>query len=555
MSLDWKGIQTLKKKTVRTIVMTVSVVYMVLIFAGLCMYTFSKFNEILSHEVEQKLNYKVELTSTKLNSRLSNDFQKSLAEMSEEDAGYYFVIDKAGRYVASQNPKHDIGKAIFDEPDIQLQKVGQVIAQSTGTSGTEDSKNVYAFTRIGDTDYKLVLVMSVEQILEPMMNNQYLIIGGFVIALIIFIVLLFIILTRLIVRPLRRINEHVMELVEHGGDLTKKLDMKRNDEIGMLAYSMNQFLDNIRAIVGNVTSQANHLNENAEILQVSAEQTNETSKQITTIITDMAVRSTEQADHVRQVLTMMERTGEISEEIMQETVKTVSDSNHLIKAVQTGQRANRASVDHLETMVSSIERSTETIAQLNSRSSQIGEIINVISELASQTNLLALNAAIEAARAGEQGKGFAVVAGEIRKLAEGSERAAEQIAELVGAIQADTNAAVKTMESSQQVVNQQNDLVLQGQQSLEEIFQKVDLTTQSTLRIQGIFGELSTMSHQSLKALVQSSQLIDQSASSSQEVAASTEEQLATIDEMTTKLRELSELSVFLKLEVGIFTI
>lgn len=545
----------MKKKTVRTIVMTVAVVYMVLIFAGLCMYTFSKFNEILRHEVEQKLNYKVELTSTKLSSRLSNDFKESLAEMKEGGDGYYFVIDKDGRYLASQNPKHVIGKAISDEPDIQLQKVGQVIAQSTGTSGTEDSNNVYAFARIGDTDYKLVLVMPVEQILEPMMDNQYLIIGGFIIALIIFIVLLFIILTRFIVRPLRRINEHVMELVEHGGDLTKKLDMKRNDEIGMLAYSLNQFLDNIRTIVGNVTSQAIHLNENAGLLQVSAEQTNETSKQITTIITDMAERSTEQAEHVRQVLTMMERTGEISEEIKQETVKTVHDSNHLINAVQTGQGANRASVDHLETMVSSIERSTETIAQLSSRSSQIGEIITVISELASQTNLLALNAAIEAARAGEQGKGFAVVAGEIRKLAEGSERAAEQITELVRAIQADTNVAVRTMESSQQVVNLQNELVLQGQRSLEEIVQKVDLTTQSTLRIQGIFGELSTMSHQSLKALVQSSQLIDQSASSSQEVAASTEEQLATIDEMTTKLRELSELSVFLKLEVGMFTI
>jgi len=535
--------------------MTVTVAYMVLIFAGLCIYTFSKFNEILSHEVEQKLNYKVELTSTKLNSRLSDDFEKNLAGMKEEGAGYYFVIDKAGRYVASQNPKHVIGKAISDEPDIQLQKVGQVIAQSTGTSGTEDSKNVYAFTRIGDTDYSLVLVMPVEQILEPMMDNSYLIMSGFVIALIIFIILLFIILTRLIVQPLRRINEHVMELVEHGGDLTKKLDMKRNDEIGMLAYSMNQFLDNIRAIVGNVTSQANHLNENAGILLVSAEQTNETSKQITTIITDMAVRSTEQAEHVRQVLTMMERTGEISEEIMQETVKTVHDSKHLIKAVQTGQRANQASVDHLEAMVSSIERSTETIAQLNSRSSQIGEIITVISELASQTNLLALNAAIEAARAGEQGNGFAVVAGEIRKLAEGSERAAEQITKLVGAIQADTNAAVKTMESSQQVVNLQNELVLQGQQSLEEIVQKVDLTTESALRIQGIFGELSIMSDQSLKALVQSSQLIDQSASSSQEVAASTEEQLATIDEMTTKLSELSELSLWLKREVEMFTI
>lgn len=121
MSLDWKGNPTLKKKTVRTIVMTVAVVYMVLIFAGLCMYTFSEFNEILSHEVEQKLNYKVELTSTKLNSRFSNDFEKSLAGM-REDAGYYFVIDKAGRYVASQNPKHVIGKAISDEPDIQLQR-------------------------------------------------------------------------------------------------------------------------------------------------------------------------------------------------------------------------------------------------------------------------------------------------------------------------------------------------------------------------------------------------------------------------------------------------
>lgn len=414
---------------------------------------------------------------------------------------------------------------------------------------------MYAFAMIGDTGYKLVLAMPLKQVLDPMMDNLYLILGGFIVAMVIFIVLLFKILTRNVVRPLRMINKHVAGLVEHGGDLTQKLEMKRNDEIGMLAYSINQFLSNLRAIVGNVITDANHLNENAGLLQVAAEQTNESSKQVTTIIADMADRSTQQAEHVRQVLTMMERTGEISEEIKLETVKTVRDSHHLIEAVQTGQSANRASVDNLEEMVSSIQRSTETIVKLNSRSNEIGEIITVISELSSQTNLLALNATIEAARAGEQGKGFAVVAGEIRKLAEGSGRAAEQITELIRRIQSETKAAVKTMEASQRVVIVQNDLVIQGQESLEVIVQKVDLTAESTLRIQNIFGELSTLSHESLEALMQSSKLIDESASASQEVAASTEEQLASVDEMTTKLRELSELSVLLKREVGIFTI
>ncbi|NEW05969.1 methyl-accepting chemotaxis protein [Paenibacillus sp. SYP-B3998] len=554
------------KRTIRTIVMTVAVVYMMFIFASLCKFTLSNFNEIIKNEVEQKLNYKVELTSTKLNNLIfkssdtnqalkSKEVKEVLTKMKGSGEEHYFILDKEGRFAASENPKFIVGKAMSEESDRQLSKIGQVIASTEGTNGMGDSENVYAFTSIGDTGYKLVLSMPLNQIYNPMMENLYLIIGGFVFAMAIFAVLLFIILTRYVVRPLRTINKHVMELVEQGGDLTQKLNMKRQDEIGMLAYSINQFLDNLRGIVGNVMNGANHVNENTSLLQAAAEQMDESSKQVTTIIADMADRSTQQAEHVRQVLTMMERTEEISAEVKRETEKTVGDSQHLLQAVQTGQSANRASVDNLEEMVSSIRRSTETIGELNYRSNEIGEIITVISELASQTNLLALNAAIEAARAGEHGAGFAVVAGEVRKLAEGSGRAAEQITELIRKIQAETNAAVKLMEANQRVVILQNDLVMQGQESLEMIVMKVDLTVESTLRIQHIFNELSTTSQESMEALMQSSKLIDESASASQEVVASTEEQHATVDEMISKLKELSNVSLLLKREVGKFTI
>jgi methyl-accepting chemotaxis protein len=252
---------------------------------------------------------------------------------------------------------------------------------------------------------------------------------------------------------------------------------------------------------------------------------------------------------------MMERTGEISAEVKLETEQTVRDSHHLVEAVQSGQLANRASVDNLQSMVNSIQHATETIGNLSSRSHENGEIITVISDLANQTNLLALNASIEAARAGEHGAGFAVVAGEVRKLAEGSEMAAKQITELIHTIQAETSAAVKTMEANQRIVTLQNDLVMKGQESLEWIVEKVDLTVESTRRIQHIFNEFSSMSSVSLDALTQSSKLIDESASASQEVAASTEEQLAIVDEMATKLKELSEVSALLKREVGKFTI
>jgi methyl-accepting chemotaxis protein len=183
---------------------------------------------------------------------------------------------------------------------------------------------------------------------------------------------------------------------------------------------------------------------------------------------------------------------------------------------------------------------TDTIGQLAAKSDQIGAIVQTITGIAEQTNLLALNAAIEAARAGEQGKGFAVVAEEVRKLAEDSQHAAGEIAELIQSMQSETDRAVTVVQhgaeqtaSGAATVEQTREAFLRIGESVQDISDRIEQIATAASEVAA--GALSMQEHMTEVAAV-----AEESSASTEEVSASTEQTSASTQEIADSAQRLA---------------
>ncbi|GIF01953.1 methyl-accepting chemotaxis protein [Paractinoplanes rishiriensis] len=239
--------------------------------------------------------------------------------------------------------------------------------------------------------------------------------------------------TRSITRPLAEAGE-VMSAVA-GGDLTRRLDVQTQDEVGRMSASMNSALDSVGAVLQRLAASSATLGAASD--RIGA---------LSTELAGGAQRSSAQAE------TVAAAAGEVSRSV--QTVAAGAEEMG-VSIREIAQNASQAA-NVAGQAVTVTRTTTETVSRLGTSSQEIGDVIKVITSIAEQTNLLALNATIESARAGEAGKGFAVVAGEVKDLAQETARATEDISRRVQAIQADTAGAVSAIQEVSRIIAQIN---------------------------------------------------------------------------------------------------
>jgi methyl-accepting chemotaxis protein len=212
-------------------------------------------------------------------------------------------------------------------------------------------------------------------------------------------------------------------------------------------------------------------------------------------------------------------------------------------------------VEQIERLEGHVAHAAESMRELNSHSSRIGEILAHIGEVAGQTNLLALNASIEAARAGEHGKGFAVVALEIRKLAERSKASSEEIAEILHAIGDRTQTLSATLDVSASEARESTSLANSSGESFKSILDAVGQVSSQVQEVSAASEQMSASSQQIAASLEELARIAQTSAGHSQQVAAASEEQLASVEEVAGAAEQLRTLASDLGVAVSRFTV
>ncbi|MBM7868289.1 HAMP domain-containing protein [Heliobacterium gestii] len=325
------------------------------------------------------------------------------------------------------------------------------------------------------------------------------------------------------------------------GDLSQvTLNIATNDEIGRLGQSFEEMAQNLRGLIQKVNDATGQVALSCEELTASSEQAAEAANHISGAIVNVSTAAEEQMGAAND-------TSSVAEEISASIQQVAANVNHA--AHQSGQAAERAqkggqavtkAVNQMARIEETVNASAKVVTQLGERSKEIGQIVDAISGIAGQTNLLALNAAIEAARAGEQGRGFAVVAEEVRKLAEQSQAAAKQIAQLIGEIQGDTDKAVVVMNDGTDVVKTGAEMVGDAGAAFAEIAGLVTDVSAEVKQIALSVQEIAAGSQHIVGLVKEMENLNKNSAGEAQSVSAAAEEQLASMQEIAASSHTLA---------------
>lgn len=334
------------------------------------------------------------------------------------------------------------------------------------------------------------------------------------------------VINRKVISPMQYLNE-TMNQIEKTGDLSLKLNITSKDESGQMAETFNKMMDKLHDIIKDIHTSSELLASSSEELSASAVQ--------------IAGGSETQSQRASQVSTAAQ---EMSATII-EVVKNVAGAADAARDASTVAVKGGEIVSHTIESMNGISRtakeSSEIISTLGGRSKEIGNIINVIDDIADQTNLLALNAAIEAARAGEQGRGFAVVADEVRKLAEKTMKATKEIGGMIKAMQDETRKAIDSMENEVLAVGDGVKLATEAGKALKDIVSRVDVVT-------SMIHQISTASEQQSSATEQISGDIESVASVIAETSTSAKE-------IAKASHEIAELASNLKKNVEMFKV
>ncbi|GKU77789.1 methyl-accepting chemotaxis protein [Paenibacillus sp. L3-i20] len=486
---------------------------------------------------------------------VSLDFlTNTINEMKIGKNGYVILADHYGTILANpKNPETNF-KTLKDLGVPDFVDIDKAAGKNLNIEMNEEEYTASVYVS-PETKWKYIAIMDESEVAESVNeieNIIFLIMA--VIAIIAIVVALY--LASVITKPLNAAVQYLQQI--GNGDLAVVIPesmLKKQSEVGTMVRAINEMKMDMQKMIGGISTSGQIVSQSADKLIDSMDQTQQSSSLITESIIQLASASNDEANNVMEGSEKVEQLGGAIDQVAASAQDILDLARRTAELNQRGIVIVQELVGKFNSTQQASEETAQAINHVSGSAGEISGILRTILEISSQTNLLALNASIEAARAGEHGRGFSVVAAEIRKLAEQSAFAANNISHIISNVNNQVGAAVQAIGTSRELFVDQETAVRETEFIFNDIMVSVNSQMDMTNQVDGHIQLMVEKRDELTDVFTNISAITEENAAITQDVSAAAEEQLATIDNIAGYLTQLQGLSKDLESNIKKFNI
>lgn len=467
--------------------------------------------------------------------------EQQVQKVKYREAGNGYIIEKTGKLLATAGNEPLMSEA-SEIPGIG-KHLSEMFSKDSGFFSFENNEGeqVFAYTTVPSTGWVIGMAVPYDFVFAAVhkLRIMYALLTLIGIAMVVVASQAF---AQRITKPIIALEDSATSLAS--GDLTvSDVPVESADEIGSMTNAFNQMKKHLHKLISQMAVTSEQVSAASEQLTASAQQSANASVNVAETVGEVASGMDQQ---LKDIDGAKRNVDEVFIDIANMTKQAESTSDAADNAAAASKQRGammKAAVDKMGEIEKSVTQTADVVKKLGESSQQIGEIVETISAISDQTNLLALNAAIEAARAGEHGRGFAVVAEEVRKLAAGSQEAAEQIKTRIAAIQRDTLQAVDAMKGGQEKVQDGTQTIREIGGQFQEFVSTIEGIKNSAAAIRQSVEAVSGGATHVVEAMDSIDTVSRRTSENTQTISAATEEQSASNEEIAAASQSLAKLA------------